>query len=112
MAKKKAKELSAEEMQEAGMEWGEELGHDLHRGTQALDEDDQEIVEKARRALMQTLDLLTSSVPPEPTEEHLEYAHGMCKHAVYFRNVIRRTFLKSEGYELPEKWERIEGSVH
>ena len=112
MGKKKARELSAEEMEEKGVEWGEELFHDLNRSAMLLDESDQEVVEKARRALMQTLDLLTSSVPPEPTEEHLEYAHGMCKHAVYFRNVIRRTFLKSEGYELPEKWERIEGSVH
>lgn len=110
--KKKARELSTDEMQEAGVEWGEELYHDLNRGTQTLDEEDQEIVEKARDALMRVLDLLTSSVPPEPTEEHLEYVHSMCKHAVYFRNCIRRCYLASEGYEMPEKWERIEGSVH
>ena len=82
------------------------------RGLQTLDEEDQEIVTKARDALMQTLDLLTSSTPKQPTEEWAGWAFDMAKHAVYFRNLIRRSFLQSEGYEMPEKWERIEGSVH
>ena len=110
--RKEARELTPEEMEEKGAEWGSELFHDLNRGTQTLDEKDREVVEKSREALMQTLDLLTSSVPPEPSEEHLEFAHKMCKHAVYFRNCIRRCFLESEGCELPPEWQRIEGSVH
>ena len=112
MSKKKVIELSPEEMQQAGVEWGEELYADLYRSTQTLDEDDQKVVEKSREALLATLDVMTSSVPPEPTEEHLEYVHDYCKHALYFRNVIRGLFLQSEGHELPEKWKRIEGSVH
>ena len=114
MAKKKlvVKERSVEEMEEQGVIWGEELHHDLYRSSQTLDEDDQEVVAKTREALLAVLDIMTSSVPPEPSEEHLEYVHDCSKNAVYFRNVIRRLFLQSEGYEMPEKWQRIGGSVH
>ena len=110
--KKEAKELSAEEQIDAGIEWGEELHIDLHRSTQTLDEDGQEVVAKTREALMCVLGAMTSSVPPEPTQEHLQFVHDHCKHAIYFRNVIRGLFLQSEGYDLPEKWERVGGSVH
>ena len=114
MSKKKleVKERSVEEMEAQGVIWGEELYADLHRSTQTLDDKDQEVVAKTREALLATLDVMTSSVPPEPSQEHLEYVHDYCKHAVYFRNVIRSLFLQSEGYEMPETWQRIEGSVH
>ena len=110
--KKKARELSPEEMVEKGVKWGEELHHDLHASTIALSPEDQEVVDKARDSLLELLDVFTSSVPAEPSVDHLEYAFDMCKHAVYFRNVIRRCFLQAAGHEMPEKWERIEGSVH
>ena len=111
--KKKAVEMSMEEMMDAGMVMGEELKLDLFQmGAQALTDEDQEIVHKAREGLWELLDIITASVPPEPSEEHLEYVHKMCKTGVYLRNVVRSTFLKARNIELPEEWERIGGSVH
>lgn len=112
MTKKNAKELSLEEMEDADVDWGEELFLDIQRGTQTLGEDDQAIVEKSREALLQTLGLLTSSTPAEPTEEWAAWAYDLIKHAMYFRNCVRGCYLKSEGYEMPEKWQRLEGSIH
>ena len=113
MTKKKAIELSAEDMEERGVAWGEELRMDIYElGTQAMSDGEREVIEKAREGLWQLLDIMTASVPPKPSEEHLEYVHGMCKTALFFRNTVRGTFLKAQGHELPEEWERLEGTVH
>lgn len=113
---KQAKFLEPEEIEEAmergGLEWGENLDLDLHRSVIALDEDGQEAVRLARENLLALLDIITASVPPEPSEEHLEFVHTHCRHAIHMRNIVRAVFLKSEGHELPEKWERLEGTVH
>ena len=110
--KKKAREMSTEEMEEAGIVMGEEIRIDLERGTQTLSDEEQEIIQKARNGLWQLMDLITASVPPEPSEEHLEYVHKMCKSGLYFRNVIRGTFLQSEGHELPEEWHLTKRTMH
>jgi uncharacterized membrane protein YccC len=113
LSKKKARELSVEDMNQEGVVWGEELRMDMYQlGTQALSEAEKEAVDKAREGLWALLDVMTASTPPEPTVQHLEYVHKMCRTALFFRNTVRGTFLKAQGHELPEKWERIGGSVH
>ena len=108
---KEAKELPSEEMRERG-EWGEHLELDLHRSTITLDDDVAETVKMARGNLFSLLDLITSAVPQEPEEEWGNWIYDQVKLAVYMRNIVRAAFLKSEGYEMPESWERIEGTLH
>ena len=78
MTKKKiARELEPDEIEEAmergGLEWGENLEIDLHRSAQLLSSEEQETVRLARENLLALLDMITASVPPEPSEEHLEF---------------------------------------
>ena len=73
--------------------YGFEIHHDMNRGTQLLDEEDQEIVEKARNALWDALGILTCIRPPEElTDDDWESLKKWLTHALYFRNVIRSRF--------------------
>ena len=109
---KEWRHLSAEEMEDRGVEWGDEIYHDLHRSAKMLSKKEQETVKLARDQIMRTLDLLTSSTPAEVTEEWAEWALDLVKAAMYARNCTRAVFVKASGDKLPESWERLEGSLH
>jgi hypothetical protein len=86
--------------------YGFEIHHDLNRGTQLLDEEDQEIVENARHALWDTLGIITCVKPPdELTDEDWGKLRNWLQHALYFRNVIRSRF---DDIEVPSEG----GTVH
>lgn len=91
---------------------GDEMHHDLMRGTQAMEPEMADYVEQAREQLLCLLGLITSCVPPSPTDAHAEHAHTAAKTAVVLRNIIRSQFLKSEGKEIPAAFDRLEGTVH
>jgi hypothetical protein len=86
-----------------GRGFGFEIHHDLNRGTQLLEPDKQEIVSKARDALWDTLGILTCEKPPDELNEgDYEHLKAWLKHALYFRNVIRREFAIADGEMDPD----------
>jgi hypothetical protein len=70
-----------------------ELHHDLNRGTQLLEPEKQEVVEKARSALLYVLGILTCESPPKDmSDSDVEMLSKWLQQALHFRNIIRSHF--------------------
>ena len=101
--KQKVIEMSPEQQKEAGVDHAEELYLDLHRSAALLPEADQETIKKARRTLEESLGLLSSHVPKEPTGDDIVHLTRLVATALLARNTIRECFLRDMGYEMPEE---------
>ena len=71
-----------------------EMHEDLSRCcTESMSDEDREVIEKARNALLYTLGILTCDRPPEPmSEEDVEMLSKWLTEALRFRNIIRARF--------------------
>ena len=71
-----------------------EMEDDLNRRcTESMSDEDREVIEKARNALLYTLGILTCDRPPEPmSEEDVEMLSKWLTEALRFRNIIRARF--------------------
>ena len=108
-------EMGLDDLPEQGPDYalhGDEMHHDLMRGTQALPTEMANYIQEAREQLLCLMGLITASVPPEPSDAHAEHVHTLARSGVLLRNIIRSQFLKSEEKEIPAAFGRLEGTVH
>lgn len=101
--KQKAIEMSPEQQRAAGVDHAEELYLDLNRSAALLPVEDQQIIEKARHTLEESLGLLSSHVPKEPTADDIVHLTRLVATALMARNTIRECFLKDMGYEVDDE---------
>ena len=90
------------ELREMGFDFGEEFIVDSTRGLQTVEDDDVKAKCKRAQRLMATIaGVLTSEVPPEPTEENLHHYQAiflLLRAAFGARQYLREILFREQGY--------------